>query len=84
MESCRQYGGISRAELERLRLDAAKEGVVFPQGDSGTVSLLGVTATVAYTESTLTLKICIVKRPLLISEQLIWQSVESMVGPYVG
>ena len=85
MPDCKQYGGITREELDHLRGDLKKEGVSIPQGDDVEVKgPYGIELRAFYDESKETLKICITKKPFYIPESEIWKIVDTGVEPYVG
>ena len=85
MPDCKQYGGITREELGKLRKDLAKEGVKVPEGDDVTVEgPYGIRLSATYNEAKETLKICITKKPFYIPESEIWKIVDTGTSPYVG
>lgn len=85
MPDCKQYGGITREELNHLRADLEKEGVVLPEGDEVEVKgPYGIELSAAYNEDKETLKICITEKPFYIPESEIWKIVDTAVEPYEG
>ena len=85
MPNCKQYGGITREELNSLRGDLEKEGVSIPPGDEAIVAgPHGAELQVTYDQAKETLKVCITKKPFFIPESMIWGIVDSGVEPYVG
>ncbi len=83
MPDCKQYGGITRAELGNLRKDLAKEGIEVPEGDDVEVSgPFGVKLQAIYNEAKETLKICITKKPFYIPESEVWKIVDTGTAPY--
>ena len=85
MPDCKQYGGITREELAKLRKDLAREGVNVPEGDEVTVEgPFGIELQATYNEAKETLKICITKKPFYIPESEIWKIVDAGTAPYVG
>ncbi|MDQ4120005.1 MAG: hypothetical protein M3209_00875 [Acidobacteriota bacterium] len=85
MPVCKQYGGITREELDQLRADLEKEGVLLPKGDDVEVTgPYGIELRATYDDQKETLKICITKKPFYIPESEIWKIVDSGVEPYVG
>ncbi len=85
MPDCKQYGGITRAELAHLREDLAKEGISIPSGDDVTVKgPYGIVLRATYDEKKETLKICITSKPFYIPESEIWKIVDTGTAPYVG
>ncbi|MBA2502898.1 MAG: hypothetical protein H0V27_08465 [Pyrinomonadaceae bacterium] len=85
MPNCKLYGGITRAELDHLRGDLAKEGVTVPAGDDVSVAgLYGVELRVTYDEAKETLRVCITKSPFYVPESMIWDVVDAGVEPYEG
>lgn len=85
MPDCKQYGGITRDELAKLRADLAKEGVNVPAGDDVSVAgPYGIQLRATYDEAKETLKICIVKKPFYIPESEIWKIVDAGTSPYAG
>ncbi|MGH9942508.1 MAG: hypothetical protein ACRD9R_09175 [Pyrinomonadaceae bacterium] len=85
MPNCKLYGGITRAELDHLRSDLAKEGVMVPAGDEVSFAgQYGVELRVTYDEAKETLRVCITKRPFYIPESMIWGIVDAGVEPYEG
>lgn len=85
MPDCKQYGGITRKELNQLRKDLEKEGISLPEGDSVEVKgPYGIELNAVYNEDKETLKICITKKPFYIPESEIWKIVDTGVEPYEG
>ena len=85
MPDCKQYGGITRAELVNLREDLAREGVIVPEGyDAAVKGPYGIELRAIYNEQKETLKICITKKPFYIPESEIWKIVDAGTAPYVG
>jgi hypothetical protein len=85
MPDCKQYGGITRDELAKLRKDLAKEGVIVPTGDDVNVKgPYGIELRATYNEAKETLKICITKKPFYIPESEVWKIVDTGTSPYVG
>lgn len=85
MPDCKQYGGITREELNHLKKDLEKEGVVLPEGDNVEVKgPYGIELTAVYNEDKETLKICITKKPFFVPESEIWKIVDTGVEPYEG
>lgn len=85
MPDCKQYGGITRDELGKLREDLAKEGVNVPEGDDVSVKgPYGIELSAVYIEDKETLKICITKKPFYIPESEIWKIVDTGTSLYVG
>ncbi|MGI8788722.1 MAG: hypothetical protein ACR2HG_13285 [Pyrinomonadaceae bacterium] len=85
MPDCKQYGGITREELVKLRQDLANEGVLVPEGDDVRVEgPYGIELRATYTEAKETLKICITRKPFYIPESEIWKIVDTGTSSYVG
>ncbi len=85
MPDCKQYGGITREELNHLRKDLEKEGISLPVGDEVKVKgPYGIELTAVYNEEKETLKICIIKKPFFVPESEIWKIVDTGVEPYEG
>ncbi len=85
MPSCKQYEGITRGELQQLRVDLQKEGVSVPQGDEVAVmGPYGIELSISYDESKQTLSVCITKKPFFIPESSVWAIIDTGVNPYVG
>ncbi len=85
MPDCKQYGGITRAELDNLREDLAEEGISIPHGDDAKVrGPYGIELRAIYDEIKETLKICITKKPFYIPESEVWKIVDAGTAPYVG
>jgi hypothetical protein len=83
MPESKQYGGITRAELLKLREDLAKEGVNVPAGDDVEVKgPYGIQLRATYNEVKETLKISITKKPFYIPESEIWKIVDTGTEPY--
>jgi hypothetical protein len=83
MPDCKQYGGITRAELVNLRKDLAKEGISVPSGDDVKVEgPYGIALRATYDEDKETLKICITKKPFYIPESEVWKIVDTGTAPY--
>ena len=85
MPDCKQYGGITREELNHLRKDLEKEGIRLPEGDDVEVKgPYGIKLLAIYNEGKETLKICITKKPFFVPESEIWKIVDTGVEPFVG
>lgn len=85
MADFKYYGGITRSELNNLRQDLAKEGVLVPEGDEVNMQgLYGVELQASYDESKETLKITITKKPFYIPSSEVWKIVDTGVAPYIG
>lgn len=85
MSKFKYYGGITRAELNNLREDLAKEGVIVPEGDDVQVKgPFGVELRATYNETKETLNISITKKPFYIPESEIWKIVDTGTDPYCG
>lgn len=85
MPDCKQYGGITRAELIHLRKDLADEGIIVPEGDDVIVKgPYKIELRATYDEAKETLKICITKKPFYIPESEIWKIVDTGTAPYAG
>lgn len=85
MPDCKKYGGITRAELNHLRGDLAKEGVNVPPGDDVAVKgPYGIELRATYDEKKETLQIRIVKKPFYIPESEIWKIIDTGTAPYAG
>ena len=85
MPDFKYYGGITRAELEKLRQDLAKEGVSVPEGDEVKISgMFGVELQGSYDESKETLKVGITKKPFYVPESEVWKIVDTGTAPYIG
>ena len=83
MKSFKRYPGITRSEFGRVKIDARKEGIQFPEGDVGEVEYNGIVISFGYSDITMTLSACIEKKPLWMPESLIWQFLDSATQPYV-
>ena len=82
MPDCKQYGGITRGELDNLREDLAKEGISIPSGDDVMVQgPYGIQLRATYNEDKETLKICITKKPFYIPESEVWKIVDTGTAP---
>ncbi len=85
MPDFKYYGGITRAELEKLRHDLAQEGIVVPEGDDVKISgMFGVELQTGYDESKETLKVSITKKPFYVPESEVWKIVDTGTAPYIG
>lgn len=85
MADFKYYGGITRTELNNLRQDLAKEGVMVPEGDEVKIQgLYGVELRASYDESKETLKVSISKKPFYIPESEVWKIVDTGTAPYIG
>lgn len=85
MPESKQYGRITRGELDNLRRDLAAEGVVVPVGDDVQIKApFGVELRAVYNEAKETLKISISKKPFFVPESQIWKIVDAGTNPYVG
>lgn len=82
---CRQYGGITESEKEKLRQDLRKEGLQVPEGDD--VVIQGphkVEIRAIYVPQKETLRLCIIKKPWWLPASRIWEILDAGVAPYVG
>jgi hypothetical protein len=85
MPDCKQYGGITRAELNLLRAELDKEGIFLPEGDDVSFSgPYGIELQATYSEARETLKICVTRKPFFIPESEIWKIVDTAIEPFVG
>lgn len=85
MPDYKYYDGITRAELNNLRQDLAKEGIIIPEGDNVSIKgPFGVELQAIYDEAKESLKISITKKPFYIPESQVWQIVDTGTNPYVG
>ncbi|MEP6923267.1 MAG: hypothetical protein ABI954_02275 [Pyrinomonadaceae bacterium] len=85
MPECKQYGGITRDELNLLRKELAKEDITLPDGDNvAFAGPYGIELQAVYHEAKETLKIFITKKPFFIPESEIWKIVDAGVEPFVG
>lgn len=81
MPDCKEYDGINRSELGRLRARLAKENIVVPPGDDVSIEApFGVELQATYDEAKEILKICILKKPFYVPESQIWKIVDSGTG----
>jgi hypothetical protein len=84
MAHSKQYGGITREELARLREDLARENVVVPEGDDVTFDAThGVMLRAVYSESMETLMVTIAKKPFFVPESRVWEVLDTGIQPYV-
>jgi len=84
MSDCKQYKGIDRDELNKLRRRLAKEGINVPEGDDVEVEApFGVHLTAKYEEGARLLEICITKKPMFVPKSQIWKIVDKGTAPYV-
>jgi hypothetical protein len=85
MPECKQYGGITREELGKLRKNLAAEGINIPDGDDVSIEgPFGVELSATYNEAKETLKICITKKPFYIPESEVWKIVDTGTSPFAG
>lgn len=85
MSDCKEYGGISRDKMEKIRARLAQENVSIPAGDDVNIEApFGVELRAVYTEAKQTLEICIIKKPFYISESQIWKIIDSGAGKYAA
>lgn len=83
MPESKQYGGITREELGKLRNDLAKEGIEIPEGDEVSIEgPYGIELSATYNEAKETLKISITKKPFYIPESEVWKIVDTGTNPY--
>lgn len=83
MPKFKNYGGINKDELVKLRQDLANEGIVVPEGDNVKIQgPFGVELQAVYDETRETLKISITKKPFYIPESEIWKIVDTGTAPY--
>jgi hypothetical protein len=78
-DNCKDYTGVTREAIDKWREESAQKGEPLPPGDSFTIEKSGVKVSVEYNESILTLKICIVEKPALIPEAMVWAIVDGAV-----
>lgn len=78
MADQRIFTGISRAQIDAIRVGLKKNGIQMPKGDDVEVSgPFGVKMKVSYDEPKKTLRLAITDKPVFISENQIWKVVES-------
>lgn len=85
MPDCKYYGGITRAELIKLRKDLADEGIAVPEGDDVEISgPFNIRLRAIYDEQRETLKVCISYKPFYIPESEVWRIIDTGTAPYTG
>jgi len=85
MPDCKQYDGITRAELAYLRTYLANEKVIVPEGDDVEIEgPFGVKLQAIYDEQKEILKICITEKPFYIPESQIWKLIDAGTAPHAG
>ncbi len=85
MSECKQYDGITRAELANLRRNLAKEKIIVPEGDDVQIEgPFGIKLQAVYDEPNAVLKICITEKPFYIPEAQIWKLVDAGTAPFAG
>jgi len=85
MSDCKQYDGITRAELANLRAYLANEKVVVPEGDDVKIEgPFGVKLQVTFNEQKEILKVCITEKPFYVPESQIWKLIDAGTAPYTG
>lgn len=82
MANVHNYGGITRPEVDRLKAEVAKDGIILPTGDAGLVEFKGVRLSFDYREATSTLKIGLEKKPIFVTEAHIWTILDEAVQPF--
>jgi hypothetical protein len=84
MASVHNYGGINRADVERLKTEIAKEGITLPATDVGLIEFKGVRLSFDYAEDTNTLKIGVEKKPFYVTEAQIWSILDEAIEPFTA
>jgi len=82
MANVHNYGGITRSEIDRLKLEIAKEGINLPKDDIGTIEFKGVRLSFDYREATNTLKIGLEKKPFFVPESHVWSVLDEAIEPF--
>jgi hypothetical protein len=77
----RRYTGITRGNINELRAELGKYGIVIPDGDDVEVNgPLGVKMQVVYDEPGQTLDLAITDKPAYVSVSQIWKVIEMGAG----
>lgn len=85
MPDSKTYDGISREDLNNLRLGLEKQGVKIPDGDDVLVEgPYGVNLQISYDSVMERLSISIAKKPFFVPESMVWNMVDEGVNPYKG
>ena len=78
MPTTKTLTGIDRARLDCFRTEMAKLGVAIPEGDDVDIkAMFGVKMHATYDESTETLTLEIIDKPIFVPESQIWSFVDS-------
>jgi hypothetical protein len=77
----RSYSDISRADVDQIRNELGRIGVVVPEGDDVEVSgPLGIKMRASYDEKTKVLSLSILEKPGYVSEAQIWKVITMGAG----
>lgn len=85
MADQKEFNGVTRAQVDKIRAGLAKKGIRMPAGDDVEVAgPLGVKMQVTYDESGKRLKLEITDKPIFITQNQIWKVIEKSVGDIAG
>jgi hypothetical protein len=77
----RSYSDISRADVDQIRNELGRIGVVVPEGDDVEVAgPLGIKMRASYDEKTKVLSLSILEKPGYVSEAQIWKVITMGAG----
>jgi len=77
--NCKEYAGMSREAVNKLREQSQKSGQPLPPGDSYVIEKSGVKLSVEYMEAAQTLKMCILEKPGFIPDSMVWAVVDDQM-----
>ena len=81
MADYKQYEGVKRADLDKIRRELSKRGIAIPDGDDVEVKgPFGVRLQVTFDEPRENLKLAITDKPFFVTEKQIWKVVEMGAG----
>jgi hypothetical protein len=81
MAGYKEFKGISRANVDKIRNGLNKRGIKVPEGDDVEVSgPMGVKVQMTFNEEHETLRLAITDKPIFITENQIWKVIESGAG----
>ncbi len=84
MENCKEYSPLSRDNLEKLRDKIAGLGFEITEDQEIIKGPFGIEFKLTYSEPEQKITICIVKKPMLVPEQTIWESIDKAISEYLN
>ena len=85
MADQKEFNGVTRAQVDKIRAGLAMKGIKMPAGDDVEVAgPLGVKMQVTYDEPRKSLRLEITDKPIFITQNQIWKVIQSSVGDMAG